>query len=82
MNITRKQREELNELSIKVFRTSSKWQKYVKHGWSIEMIHSLMSDVVQEGEKILAKVSEQAKAAEDQRMTSDPGSSGNPAQSD
>jgi hypothetical protein len=35
MEITRKEREELNRLSLKYFGTSSRWQKMVRDGYSI-----------------------------------------------
>lgn len=35
MELTRKEREELNRLSLKYFGTSSRWQKMVRDGYSI-----------------------------------------------
>ena len=35
MNITRKEREELNRMSLKYFGTSSRWQKMVRDGYSV-----------------------------------------------
>jgi hypothetical protein len=35
MDIPRKQREELNRLSLKYFGTSSRWQKMVRDGYSV-----------------------------------------------
>lgn len=35
MEITRKEREELNRLSLKYFGTSSRWQKMVRDGYTV-----------------------------------------------
>lgn len=51
MNLTRQQREELNQLSLEVFGSSSRWKKLVENGFNRPVVEEIEEEVPTEDGK-------------------------------